>query len=88
VEKPKGRNHLEDLGADVKVILTRIIEKQNGLAGTGSVWVRTGTRGEGGGHCEHDREPPNSTECGEFLDQMRNPYILEKNSAPCSQQVS
>ena len=58
---------MEDLEADGKIILTRITEKQNGMAGTGLFRVRIGTRGEGG-CCEYNNEPSNSTKCRELLD--------------------
>jgi hypothetical protein len=38
---------LEDFEEDAKIILTRITEKQNGLAGTGLFGVGIGTRGGG-----------------------------------------
>jgi hypothetical protein len=72
----KEGDHFEHLGADAKIILTRIIEKQNGLAGTVFFCVRIGTRGV--------------QLCTLELHRLRriSPDILEKNSSPCSQQVS
>jgi hypothetical protein len=34
------------------------------------------------GCCEHGNEPSGSIKCGEFLDQMRDRQLLEKDSAP------
>ena len=42
VQNLKERDHLEDLGADGKVILQRILKKQAGKARTGVMWHRIG----------------------------------------------
>jgi len=47
VGKPKGKNHLEDLGVDMRIILRWIYRKLDVRALTGSSWLRIGT---GGGH--------------------------------------
>jgi len=41
----KGRDHLEDLGIDVMVILERILGKQGGKVWAGFTWLRIGTSG-------------------------------------------
>jgi hypothetical protein len=47
VGKPEGKNHLEDAGIDVRIILRWIFRKWDVRAWTGSSWLRIGT---GGGH--------------------------------------
>jgi hypothetical protein len=41
----KGRDHLEDMGLDEKMILEWILEKQGGKGWTGVIWLRIGTSG-------------------------------------------
>jgi hypothetical protein len=41
----KGRNHSEDLGADVKIILEWILEKYGGKVWPECIWLRIGTNG-------------------------------------------
>jgi len=43
-ENLKGRDHLEDLGIDRKIILEWILGKQSGKVWT-VIWFRTGTSG-------------------------------------------
>jgi hypothetical protein len=43
----RERDHLEDTGVDGRIILRRIFRKWDVEAGSGSIWLRTGT---GGGH--------------------------------------
>jgi hypothetical protein len=47
VEKPEGKNHLEDIGVDGRMILRWISRKWDMGAWTGSSWLRIGA---GGGH--------------------------------------
>ena len=47
VGKPEGRNHLEDLGLDGRIIVRWIFRKLEGVVRTGWSWLRIGT---GGGH--------------------------------------
>jgi len=42
-ENPKGRDHLEDLGIDGKVILEWMLGKEGGKLWTGFIWLRIGT---------------------------------------------
>jgi hypothetical protein len=43
VERPEGRNHLEDPGVGGGIILESIFKKWNVGAWTGSSWLRIGT---------------------------------------------
>jgi hypothetical protein len=45
--KPGGKNHFEDPGVDVRIILRWILRKWDVRTWTGSIWLRIGT---GGGH--------------------------------------
>jgi hypothetical protein len=45
LENLKGRDDLEDLGVDGKIILERVLRKQDGRLWTGCTWLRTGTSG-------------------------------------------
>jgi len=47
VEKPDGKNHLEDQNVDGRIILRWICRKWDVGVWTGSIWLRIGT---GGGH--------------------------------------
>jgi len=47
VEKPEGKNHLEDHKVDGRIILRWIFRKWDMGVWTGSIWLRIGT---GGGH--------------------------------------
>jgi hypothetical protein len=41
----KGRDHLEDLGVEGKIILEWILKRQRGMVWTGLIWLRTGGSG-------------------------------------------
>jgi hypothetical protein len=45
LENWKGRNHLEDLGVDGKIILELILGKYGGRVWTGFILLRIGTSG-------------------------------------------
>jgi hypothetical protein len=45
VGNPEGRDHLEDLGVDGKIILECIIGKYSGKVWTGCIWIRIETSG-------------------------------------------
>ena len=45
VEKPEGKNHLEDPGVDGKIILKWIFKKLEWGAWTGLIWLRIGIGG-------------------------------------------
>jgi len=45
VEKPEGRDHLEELGIDWRILLKWIFKQWDGVAWTGLIWLRTGTGG-------------------------------------------
>jgi hypothetical protein len=42
IRKPEGRDHLEDLGVDEKIILELILVKQGGKVWTGCFWLSDG----------------------------------------------
>jgi hypothetical protein len=65
VKKREGKNHLEDLAVDGKIILRWIFRKQDVGAWTGLIWLRIGS---GGGTCKCGNEPSCSIKCGGFLD--------------------
>jgi hypothetical protein len=60
----KGRDHLEVLGVDGKIILEWIVGKCGGKMWSGCIWLRTGTSGE---FSEHGNEPSGSIKEGNFL---------------------
>jgi hypothetical protein len=43
LENLKGRDHLEDLDIDEKIILERILGKWGGRVWTGFIWLKIGT---------------------------------------------
>jgi hypothetical protein len=45
VGKPEERGHLEDPSFDGRIILKWILEKWDGVARTGSIWLRISTDG-------------------------------------------
>ena len=45
MERPDGKNHLEDLGIDGMIMLKCIFKKRNWEAWTGLIWLRIGTVG-------------------------------------------
>jgi hypothetical protein len=45
LENRKGRDHLEDAGADGKIILERILGKEGGKVWAGCIWLSIGTSG-------------------------------------------
>jgi hypothetical protein len=44
-ESQKGSDHKEDLDVGGRIILKWILERQNGVVWTGSIWLRIGTSG-------------------------------------------
>jgi hypothetical protein len=65
VGKPKGKNHLEDLGIDGRIILNYILKKYDRRIQTGYVWHSTETSG---GLLQHGNGPSGSIMCEKFLD--------------------
>jgi hypothetical protein len=45
LENPKRRDHSKDLGADGRIILEWILEKNGAKVWTGCIWFRIGTSG-------------------------------------------
>ena len=45
VGRPEGKNHLEDPGLDVKIILKMGLQEVGQEAWTGLIWLRIGTDG-------------------------------------------
>ena len=45
VRRPEGKNHLEDLGVEERIMLKWIFKTWNAEAWTGLIWPRTGTGG-------------------------------------------
>ena len=43
VGRPKGKNHMEDLGIDGRIILRWILKKWDVEAWAGLIWLRIGT---------------------------------------------
>jgi hypothetical protein len=44
-ENVKGREHLEDVGVDVRIMLECVLRVYDGKMWTRSIWMRIGTRG-------------------------------------------
>jgi hypothetical protein len=64
LENMNGRDHLEDVGVDGKILLEFILGEWCGLYSSGS--------GQGlvAGRCEHCNKPLGSIKGGEFLDRV------------------
>jgi hypothetical protein len=45
LQKPEGKNHLEDLSIDGKIILQGMLWKCGGRVWTGCIWLRIRTSG-------------------------------------------
>jgi hypothetical protein len=44
-QKPEGKDHLEDVGVDERIMLKFILNKWDGRLRTGLIWFRIGTSG-------------------------------------------
>jgi hypothetical protein len=81
----KGREHLEDLGVDGRIILEWVLEGHKvgrcGLAASGSGC------GPVAGCCERGNEPSISIKGRESLEQLSDCQLLKKGCAPWSQSV-
>jgi hypothetical protein len=62
-ENLKGREHMEDLGVNRKIILQWILGEKGGKMWTGFIWLQTGTNG--GSYSNESYVPIKG---GEFLD--------------------
>jgi hypothetical protein len=60
----RERDHLEDQGVDVRIILRWNFRKWVG-AWTGLIWLKIGT---GADTFKRDNKPSGSIKCGQFLD--------------------
>jgi hypothetical protein len=58
----KGRDHLEDLCVDERIILLWILKKWNERLDSGFIWLRMV------GSCEHGNKPSGSTNGGTFTE--------------------
>jgi hypothetical protein len=65
VGKPEGKNHLEDLGVDGRIILECILRKQGEKVWTRCLWFRIGLVADS---CELGNEPSGYIKGGKFLD--------------------
>jgi hypothetical protein len=65
VGRPNGKNYLEDLGIDGRVLLKWIVQKWDEEAWTGLICRKERT---GGGLCECGDGPPGSIKCGRSRD--------------------
>jgi hypothetical protein len=45
VDKPEGKNHLDDLSTGGRTMLLWILKKEDGKVWVGFVWLRIGTSG-------------------------------------------
>jgi hypothetical protein len=45
LRKPEGSGHYEDLEVSERIILKWMLEKQDGVVWTGSIWLRIGISG-------------------------------------------
>ena len=63
--KPKGKDHLEDLGLEGRIILRWALKKWDMRACTGSICLRIGT---GGCIYKCGNATSGSIKCGKFLD--------------------
>jgi hypothetical protein len=64
-ETLKGRDHVQDLGVDVRIILEWVLWKYGGKVWTGRIWFRMRTSG---GLCERGDEQSGSIKGGKFLE--------------------
>jgi len=46
VRRSEGKNYLEDLGVDEKIISEGMLEKEGGKVWTGCIWLRKGSCGQ------------------------------------------
>jgi hypothetical protein len=65
VGKPEGKRPLEDLDVGGQIIVTWILEAQDGMIWTGFMWLRIG---QVEGPCEHGNEPSGSIKFWEILE--------------------
>ena len=71
----KERGHLKDTGVDTKIISKWLLNRQNGEAWTGLIWLRNGKIS---GSCERGKYNI------KFLDHLKHCYIHKKTSASWS----
>ena len=70
-------DHLEDLGVDGNLILTRIFKKCGGHG----MDCSDSRQGQVPGACECGNEPSGYVKCGEFLDWLTTRQLRRKDNA-------
>jgi hypothetical protein len=78
LDSPKVREHNDDLGIDMRIILKWILSRYGRMAWTGLNWL--GYRPVAGS-CEEGNESSASITEGKFLEKLSDYLLLKKNTA-------